>query len=134
MSLTKKSLTGSQTIRITRMPTLRTITWHMADVIADRFNWSTRRKWLITLTTCFMCVTCCFTSPAMSADRVTSSILTGLPAGAYGSGSEQMSREFGISQRNFPILFWATTSWNLGAALWPLLFVPLTETTGRMPG
>lgn len=34
----------------------------------------------------------------------------------------------------FPNLYWATTSWNMGAAFWPLLFVPLTESSGRMPG
>lgn len=45
-----------------------------------------------------------------------------------------MEAEFGISQANFPWLYWATASWNVGAAVWPLLFVPLTENTGRMPG
>jgi len=60
--------------------------------------------------------------------------LTGLPAGAYGSGNVQMEAEFGISQDNFPWLYWATASWNVGAAVFPLLFVPLTENTGRMPG
>lgn len=65
---------------------------------------------------------------------ILSSILTGLPAGAYGSGNVQMEAEFGISQDNFPWLYWATASWNVGAAVWPLLFVPLTENTGRMPG
>jgi MFS family permease len=45
-----------------------------------------------------------------------------------------MEAEFGISQANFPWLYWATASWNVGAAVFPLLFVPLTENTGRMPG
>jgi hypothetical protein len=45
-----------------------------------------------------------------------------------------MEAEFGISQDNFPWLYWATASWNVGAAVFPLLFVPLTENTGRMPG
>lgn len=45
-----------------------------------------------------------------------------------------MAKEFGINNESFPTLFWATTSWNLGAAVWPLLFVPMTETTGRMYG
>jgi hypothetical protein len=57
-----------------------------------------------------------------------------LPAGAYGSGNVQMEAEFGISQDSFPWLYWATASWNVGAAVFPLLFVPLTENTGRMPG
>ena len=45
-----------------------------------------------------------------------------------------MEAEFGISQANFPWLYWATASWNVGAAVFPLLFVPLTENIGRMPG
>jgi len=46
-----------------------------------------------------------------------------------------MAQTFGISNTNqTPWLNWATTSWNMGAALWPLIFVPLTENTGRMPG
>jgi len=62
------------------------------------------------------------------------SILFGLPAGAYGSGNAYMEEEFDISQENFPTLYWATTSWNIGAAFWPLIFVPMTENSGRMPG
>lgn len=34
----------------------------------------------------------------------------------------------------FDNTIWATVSWNMGAALWPLIFVPLTESKGRMPG
>jgi MFS family permease len=45
-----------------------------------------------------------------------------------------MSAEFNIPQDNFPWLYWATASWNVGAAVFPLLFVPLTENIGRMPG
>jgi len=80
------------------------------------FNWSKSRKWVITLTVCFI------------------SILTGLPAGAYGAGNAGMEEQFHISQTNFPKLYWATTSWNFGSALFPLIFVPLTESTGRMIG
>jgi len=45
-----------------------------------------------------------------------------------------MSAEFNIPQTNFPWLYWATASWNVGAAVSPLLFVPLTKNIGRMPG
>ena len=41
---------------------------------------------------------------------------------------------FHVQNLPFPHLTWATTSWNMGAAFWPLLFVPLTESSGRMPG
>lgn len=45
-----------------------------------------------------------------------------------------MQQRFHVQNEPFPNLFWATTSWNMGAAFWPLLFVPLTESSGRMPG
>jgi hypothetical protein len=45
-----------------------------------------------------------------------------------------MSPLWNVQNDPFPNLYWATTSWNMGAALFPLLFVPLTENTGRMPG
>jgi len=45
-----------------------------------------------------------------------------------------MATRFSVQNEPFPNLYWATCSWNIGAALFPLLFVPLTENTGRMPG
>jgi hypothetical protein len=81
-----------------------------------RFNWSLGYKWFLTVTVCFI------------------SILTGLPAGSYGAGNELMASRFNVQNEPFPNLYWATCSWNIGAALFPLLFVPLTENTGRMPG
>ncbi|KAI9832760.1 MAG: hypothetical protein M1819_003980 [Sarea resinae] len=92
------------------------IDWDGPNDPENPFNWSKKRKWILTITTCFI------------------SILTGLPAGAYGAGSEGMEQRFHVSDAKFPWLFWATTSWNIGAALFPLLFVPLTENSGRMPG
>jgi MFS family permease len=57
-----------------------------------------------------------------------------LPAGSYGSGNDWMAPLWHVQNDPFPNLYWATASWNVGAALFPLLFVPLTENTGRMPG
>lgn len=45
-----------------------------------------------------------------------------------------MASHFHVQNEPFPNLYWATASWNVGAALFPLVFVPLTENTGRMPG
>ncbi|KAK5128047.1 hypothetical protein LTR85_005164 [Meristemomyces frigidus] len=92
------------------------VDWQGPNDPENPFNWSRSYKWTLTLTVCFI------------------SILTGLPAGAYSAGNNAMSREFHISQNGFPHLSWATASWNMGAALMPLIFVPLTENTGRMPG
>jgi hypothetical protein len=62
------------------------------------------------------------------------SVLTALPAGSYGAGNELMAEHFHVQNEPFPNLYWATCSWNVGAALLPLVFVPLTEHTGRMRG
>ena len=83
---------------------------------SHRFNWSLAYKWFLTVTVCFI------------------SIMTGLPAGSYGAGNDYMASQFNVQNEPFPNLYWATCSWNLGAALFPLVFVPLTENTGRMPG
>jgi len=53
------------------------------------------------------------------------SILAGIPAGAYGAGNSYMASRFSVQNQPFPNLYWATTSWNMGAALMPILFVPL---------
>ncbi|KAL1301638.1 hypothetical protein AAFC00_005861 [Neodothiora populina] len=92
------------------------VDWDGPDDPENPFNWSRKYKWLLTITTCFI------------------SILTGLPAGAYGAANDQMSERFNVSNDGFPYLAFATASWNVGAAVFPLLFVPLTENTGRMPG
>ncbi|KAF7886133.1 hypothetical protein EAF00_010236 [Botryotinia globosa] len=57
-------------------------------------------------------------------------ILFGLPAGAYGAGNDEMSALFNFSNSGFPYSFFATPAWNIGATIFPLLFVPLTETSG----
>lgn len=102
-----------QTIRTTR-----TLAFSSSKLITDydSFNWSTGYKWFLTVTVCFI------------------SILTGLPAGSYGAGNEYMASLWSVQNEPFPNLYWATCSWNMGAALFPLIFVPLTENTGRMPG
>lgn len=100
------------------------------------FNWKKTDKWLTTLTTCFMCAVCLRSQrkPETMTDQVRRSIMLGVPAGAYGAAAEQMSSLWNIDETEFPYLSFALVSWNMGAALFPLLFVPLTENTGRMPG
>lgn len=45
-----------------------------------------------------------------------------------------IASQFDIMNKPFDNTIWATVSWNIGAAVWPLIFVPLTESKGRMPG
>ncbi|KAH8429642.1 putative MFS multidrug transporter [Aspergillus melleus] len=91
-------------------------TWDGKDDPDNPFNWSNSYKWTLTITICII------------------SVLTGLPAGSYGAGNNYMEEKFHVQNTPFPNLAWATTSWNMGAAFWPLIFVPLTESSGRMPG
>ncbi|KAK1142745.1 hypothetical protein N8T08_007377 [Aspergillus melleus] len=91
-------------------------TWNGKDDPENPFNWSNSYKWTLTITICII------------------SVLTGLPAGSYGAGNNYMEEKFHVQNTPFPNLAWATTSWNMGAAFWPLIFVPLTESSGRMPG
>ncbi|KAL5364455.1 major facilitator superfamily domain-containing protein [Aspergillus floccosus] len=91
-------------------------TWDGPDDPDNPFNWSRRYKWTLTITICII------------------SVLTGLPAGSYGAGADYISERFHVQNVPFPNVTWATTSWNMGAAFWPLIFVPLTESSGRMPG
>ncbi|KAL1954785.1 hypothetical protein VTO42DRAFT_733 [Malbranchea cinnamomea] len=90
--------------------------WNGPDDPENPFNFSTAYKWVLTITVCFI------------------SILTGIPAGSYGAGNTGMEEFFHVQNAPFPHLAWATASWNMGAAVFPLLFVPLTESSGRMPG
>lgn len=90
--------------------------WNGPNDPDQPFNWPNWYKWVLTVTVCFV------------------SILTGLPAGSYGSGSSDIATQFNIMNKPFDNTIWATVSWNMGAAIWPLIFVPLTESKGRMPG
>jgi MFS family permease len=90
--------------------------WTGPDDPENPFNWSKSYKWAVTITVCFV------------------SILTGLCAGSYGAASDILAAKFSVQNVPFPNISWGTASWNMGAALLPLVFVPLTENTGRMPG
>lgn len=110
------TLRGDITSRMVDGKEVEVLNWDGQDDPENPFNWSLKYKWFLTVTVCFI------------------SILTGLPAGSYGAGNSYYSSLFNVQDEPFPNLYWATASWNVGAALFPLVFVPLTENTGRMPG
>ena len=91
-------------------------TWNGPDDPEDPFNWSTPYKWVVTIAVCL------------------TSVLGGLCAGSYGAASEAIAVQFHVQNRPFPNVDWGTTSWLVGAAIFPLVIVPLTESIGRMPG
>jgi hypothetical protein len=112
----KKSNFILGTVQMTRTIRTELSIFYHTSLTPSSFNWSPTYKWILTITICFV------------------SILTGLPAGSYGAGNSYMASLFNVQNEPFPNLYWATCSWNMGAALFPLIFVPLTENAGRMPG
>ena len=46
---------------------------------------------------------------------------------------KSISEEFGISDEPFPNSYWITTSWGVGAAIFPLILFPLIEDWGVRP-
>src|ERR1700749_4169469 len=82
----------------------------------DPFNWSLRVKWSVTLTTSFVC------------------FIVGLNATGIASAPTPINERFGISDTNFPNSFWPVVSWTVGAAIVPMIILPLMEGYGERPG
>ena len=61
-------------------------------------------------------------------------VLINLPAGSYSAGNRGMEEVFGLSQTNFPWLYFATTSRQVASGILPLIFAPMTEHRGRKLG
>jgi MFS family permease len=73
------------------------------------FNWSLCKKWTITLTTCFVC------------------FAVGLNATGIASAPTPINERFAISDEHFPNSFWPVASWTVGAAIVPMIVLPLME-------
>ena len=80
------------------------------------FQWSLRVKWIVTLTTCFVC------------------FAVGLNATGIASAPTPINERFGISDVHFPNSFWPVTSWTVGAAIVPMVALPLMEECGVRVG
>jgi MFS family permease len=80
------------------------------------FHWSARVKWTVTLPTCIIC------------------FVVGLNATAIASASIPIDEQFGISDAHFPNSFWPVASWTAGAAVVPMVALPLMEEHGVRPG
>jgi MFS family permease len=108
--------------------------WNGPQDPENPFNFSKSYKWTLTLTVCFISILTGMCPRLFNLSITGANNMSGLPAGSYGAGNEYMSKRFHVQNEPFPNLYWATTSFNLGASVLPLLFVPLTEHAGRMPG
>ena len=82
----------------------------------DPFNWNLRVKWSVTLTACFVC------------------FVVGLNATGIASAPTALNERFGISDVHFPNSFWPIASWTVGAAIVPMVVLPLMEEYGVRPG
>ena len=79
-------------------------------------NWSARQKWTVTLTACFVC------------------FAVGLNATGIAGAPTPINERFGISDASFPNSFWPVASWTIGAAVVPMVILPLMEEYGVRPG
>ena len=88
------------------------VTWNSPSDPKNPFNWSQRKKWLVTLLACFMTFVIQINGTAMT------------------SAAEQINESFDVSDEHFPHSYWPVLSWNLGGAAAPMLGLPLMENFG----
>jgi MFS family permease len=82
---------------------------HEKNDSINPFNWPLSKKWAVTLTTCFIC------------------FAVGLNATGISSAATPINKRFGISDQHFPNSFWPIASWTVGAAIVPMIILPLME-------
>lgn len=87
-----------------------------AENTRNPFNWSLKRKWFITLLAAWV------------------SFSVGLNATSILSAASALGQEFGFSDDNFPTSYWTVTSWTMGAAIGPMIGMPLLEEFGVRKG
>lgn len=90
--------------------------WVDSNDPANPFNWDIRTKWAVTLTACYV------------------TLIVGLNATAMTSASEAMNDTFHISDAHFANSYWPVVSWAVGAALAPMIALPLLEDFGIRNG
>ncbi len=75
-------------------------------------NWPKSRKWSVTGFACFM------------------AMMIGINGLCVSSATEQLNHRFNISDESFPNSYWLVTAWYGGAAIFPLVGLPLMENFG----
>ncbi|KAL2075863.1 hypothetical protein VTL71DRAFT_806 [Oculimacula yallundae] len=91
------------------------VTWNGPNDPQNPFNWLPSKKWrtlILGLLASFIC-------------SMNGTILS--------VANSSISHEFGISSSPFPNVYLMTTSWGIGAALFPLILFPLMEDWGVRP-
>lgn len=88
------------------------VDWDGPNDPENPFKWSPGKKWLLTLTACFV------------------NLIMMASATTITSAAADINARFGISDDSFPNSYWPVTSWNVGAATFPLIGLPLMESLG----
>ena len=83
---------------------------------SNPFNWNVKTKWTVTLTACYV------------------TLIVGLNATAMTTASEPMNRYFGVSDEHFANSYWPVVSWTVGAAIAPMIVLPILEEFGMRIG
>ena len=92
------------------------IDWNGDDDPDNPFNWKMQKKWLVTLTAC------------------TGTFLVGLNATGYTGAEFAIAETFNVSsKKTFDNSFWPVTAWNAGAAMVPMVLLPIGEAFGIRP-
>lgn len=60
--------------------------------------------------------------------------IVGFNATSITTAAAEINERFGISDERFPNSFWPVTSWGVGAALAPMVVLPIMEDFGMRPG
>lgn len=80
------------------------------------FGWSLIKKWSVTLLACYV------------------TFVVGFNATALTAASSLTNTTFSISDSSFPNSVWPVTAWNTGAALAPMVVLPIMEDYGTRSG
>lgn len=88
------------------------LTWDGPNDPENPFNWTKKRKWLVTAAALFSTLVTCWNG-------------TSITVAAY-----EINDQFNVSDANFPNSYWPVTSWSVGGAIFVVLFLPLMEDIG----
>lgn len=76
------------------------------------FNWPRRKKWTVTLTACLIC------------------FVAGINSTSFTTAATDINARFGQSDDNaamLPVSYWPVTAWNAGAAVFPMVMLPIVS-------
>lgn len=82
----------------------------------DSFNWPIRKKWAVTGIACY------------------ATFIVGINSTSITAAATEINEQFEITDTTIPNSYWPVTSWNTGAAIAPMIVLPLLEKYGMRYG